>query len=65
MSYRIGNVIVIEKEKEQQCDMCGQMKELRRYGPNGACICFDCANSTPEMKEIVKKNMDRILFGEE
>lgn len=43
MTERIGDVLNISKEKEQQCDFCGKIAELRPYGPNGECICFDCA----------------------
>lgn len=44
MTQVIGNVIVIEPEKPQQCDMCGKIDELRPYGPNKECICCDCAD---------------------
>ncbi len=33
---------IIQEEKPQQCDLCGAIAELRPYGPNGACVCFDC-----------------------
>ena len=33
---------IIYQEEPQQCDFCGKIKELRPYGPNGECICFDC-----------------------
>jgi len=33
----------ISKEKSQQCDGCGRVRELRPYGPHGSCICFECA----------------------
>lgn len=32
----------ISAEKPQQCDLCGKVAELRPYGPNGECVCFDC-----------------------
>lgn len=40
--------IIIEDEPPQQCDDCGQMRELRPYGPNDTCICIECANKDPE-----------------
>ena len=27
-----------------KCSDCGQVKELRPYGKNGAFVCFECAN---------------------
>lgn len=33
----------IEAQNPQQCDLCGKVAELRPYGPNGECVCFDCA----------------------
>lgn len=32
----------VEKENPQQCDFCGKIRELRPYGPNGECLCFEC-----------------------
>ena len=26
----------------QQCDQCGEVAELRPFGPGGSLICFDC-----------------------
>lgn len=33
---------VITDTAPQQCDTCDKVAELRPYGPNGECICFDC-----------------------
>jgi hypothetical protein len=33
---------IISAEKPQQCDDCGDIKELRPYGPGGSVVCFDC-----------------------
>jgi len=61
MSGRIGNVIVIAPEADQQCDLCGKIAELRPYGPNGECICFECG-----MKDepTTMKMMGIVLFGD-
>lgn len=32
----------IERERPQQCDLCEKIAELRPYGPNGECVCFEC-----------------------
>jgi len=33
---------IIEQTKPQGCDLCGEVKELRPYGPNGEWVCFPC-----------------------
>lgn len=33
---------IISVEKPQQCDDCGEIKELRPYGPGGSMVCFQC-----------------------
>ncbi len=40
-------MFVIRQEKPQQCDLCGQIDELRPYGPGGAKICYPCGMKTP------------------
>jgi hypothetical protein len=42
MSGKDGLTFVIEEENKQQCDLCGKIEELRPYGPNGECVCFNC-----------------------
>jgi len=31
--------------------------ELRPYGPGGTLICYGCAHATPEMEQIVERNL--------
>jgi hypothetical protein len=59
MTTRIGNTITIEPETPQQCDDCGEIRELRPYGPNGSCICFECG-----MKDKVgtRKRFEQVLL---
>ena len=52
---------VVYAQESQQCDMCGEIKELRPYGPNGETICYECAASTPEMRASTERAMKRIL----
>jgi hypothetical protein len=48
---------IIEAELPQQCDSCGQIRELRPYGPSGKrMICFPCATATPEMEALCQAN---------
>lgn len=37
-----SKVLIIEPEADDQCELCGEIAELRPYGPNGERICFDC-----------------------
>lgn len=43
MSKKDGRKFIIEKQKSQVCEHCGEVKELRHYGKDGANICFKCA----------------------
>lgn len=43
MTHRMDGVVVLDREKPQQCDECGKIAELRPYGPGGKTICFSCA----------------------
>ena len=40
--YIIEAQRIIERQKPQQCDLCGKIAELRPYGPNGETVCFEC-----------------------
>ena len=53
---------IIEVEPPQQCDSCGEIRELRPYGPPGKrMICFPCATATPEMEAICHANFDKLM----
>ena len=52
---------VVYAQEAQQCDMCGKVRELRPYGPNGETICHECAASTPEMRAAAERAMKRYL----
>lgn len=59
MTENIDNKIVISKEESQQCDYCGKIAELRPYGINGACICFECGMKDEETtKKMFRKRME-------
>lgn len=61
MSRRIGNTVVIERENSQQCDLCGKIAELRPYGPQGECICYECGRALEPITSIM---LGRRLFGD-
>ncbi len=57
--------IIIEREQAQQCDLCGEIAELRPYGPNGECICYDCGEKDPmTTKKMFNQRVDRAEMGE-
>jgi len=51
----------ISPEKSQQCDLCGEIAELRPYGPKGECICYKCGMKNPKaaFKRFAKHVMGR------
>lgn len=53
---------IIYAEKPQQCDLCGKIAELRPYGPNGECVCYECGMLD---KAAAKRGLCKLLFGEE
>lgn len=57
MTKLIGDILIIEPEQDQQCDLCGKIAELRPYGPNGECICYECGVKDIEetKKQFIKK----------
>lgn len=51
---------IIQAERENICDFCGDFQETRPYGPDGKDICFPCSQK-PEYIEIVKETFRRLL----
>lgn len=60
MSYRKGNMVVLEIEPDDECELCGKVDELRPYGPNGERICYECGMKN---KETTKIMLNHKLFG--
>ena len=58
MTKRVGNIVFLYKENDQQCDFCSEIKELRPYGPNGECICFECMKKDEKSAE---QQLDKLL----
>ena len=52
---------VIEATPPKKCELCGEVAELRPYGPHNENICFECA-----MKDIQTTNrkFEEVVFGE-
>ena len=60
-------VTVMDRRKTPKamlCDLCGEVDELRPYGPNGENICFDCGMADEEttgkrfMQTVFKEGFD-------
>lgn len=58
MTYIKNGILVIESTKDDKCELCGKVSELRPYGPNGENICFECG-----MKNEIAtaKQFDKLL----
>jgi hypothetical protein len=48
MTAKVDTTVFIEDENPQQCDDCGNIDELRPYGPGGSMVCFDCGMKDEE-----------------
>ncbi|MGE0444536.1 MAG: hypothetical protein AB7P99_04855 [Vicinamibacterales bacterium] len=53
--------VVIEREPDDVCEICGRVAELRPYGPNGERVCFSCG-----MKDeaAARRQFGRQVLGE-
>lgn len=59
----VKNALLIEAEEPQQCDFCGEIRELRPYGPNGEAVCFPCAMKDEKAAE--RQFAKRLIAQEE
>ena len=61
------HIVVLKKENPQQCDMCGQIDELRPYGPKGEDVCFDCAKKNPKAmaRQFKKRLSGQAPYGQD
>ena len=55
MTRKVDNMVIIEPEPEPdaKCEMCGNMDELRPYGPGGMKVCFSCGMK--DEKEAIRQ----------
>lgn len=52
-------IIRINARKPQSCDLCGDVAELRPYGPKGEWVCFDCGMKDEEAaKRALRKRLE-------
>mgnify|MGYP001559821324 FL=1 len=52
---------VIERTKDQKCDLCGKFAETRPYGPRGENVCFACGMKDEKAAE---RQFSRHVLGE-
>ena len=57
MTRRVGRFVIIHEEEPQQCDDCGNVAELRPYGPGGSKVCFPCAMKTPDVMDEAMRRL--------
>lgn len=55
------NLFIIEPQADAPCELCGQVDELRPYGPNGEKICFDCGMKD---EETTGRKLDELMSPE-
>jgi hypothetical protein len=48
MAEKVGTSIVLKPTAPATCEECGNVAELRPYGPGGKNICIDCGMKDPE-----------------
>jgi hypothetical protein len=61
MTRKIGKILLVQREKPERCAECGELKELRPYGKDGARICFQCAMATPESRAEAEHRFGLLL----
>lgn len=61
VTREIDNALILEGEEEDECEMCGLVRELRPYGPNGENVCIECMMKNEKAAEKV---FAKILRGE-
>ena len=52
-------IVFLGPRKPQGCDLCGEVGELRPYGPKGEWVCFKCGMKNEEAaKRVFEKRLD-------
>lgn len=57
---KVKVVYRIEATEPGTCDLCGEIAELRPYGPNGENICFQCGMKD---EESTRRAFEKVLDG--
>ena len=57
MTQFIGRILIIAREPDSVCELCGKMDECRPYGSGGKSICYDCGmkDKAEVERQIVKR----------
>ncbi len=56
-------IVKLQAKKPQGCDLCGEVAELRPYGPKGEWICFPCGMKNKKATEAAYEK--RLSQGDE
>lgn len=48
MTEIVGTMLLVEEGEPSACESCGEVADLRPYGPGGKNICFACGQRDPE-----------------
>lgn len=57
----VDGKVSFEKEAESKCELCGDIAELRPYGPNGENICCPCGDKMDPA--VLEERMGQALDG--
>ena len=60
MSEVRNGIVYIKPEPDGECELCGNISELRPYGKNNERICYHCGMKDPATTE---KKMNEHLFN--
>ena len=56
-----GLGFIAEDRFHEKCELCGEVAELRPYGPNGEEVCFDCGMKNTAAAE---RGFRKLILGE-
>ena len=61
---KIGSVLLVEHTPPAVCETCGDVAELRPYGPGKTNVCVLCALKDPaNLERLVTEAMTEALVG--
>ena len=69
MTEIVGTMLLVEEGEPSACESCGEVADLRPYGPGGKNICFACGQRDPEgtlermclSLEVLMQNVTRVV----
>lgn len=61
MTYSHNGKLIIQEESAAECESCGELGELRPYGPGGTKICHPCAMK--DLPAVTRRFLDRLSLA--